>query len=392
MTVTIGIMLNNLISQLRQTSETANLDAQVLIAHFTGQSRSWVLAHPEAIVDPVQYEHIKQAAERLLRGESLPYIIGHWEFYGMDFTLTPDVLIPRPETELLVERAIHWLRLNPSRRKAVDVGTGSGCLGLSLARHIPDLQLTMMDISAEALRVARLNAQKHRLIHNIEFRQADLLAGIDQPFDLICANLPYIPSSLLQTLPTARQEPPLALDGGPDGMRLISKLLEQAGNLLISGGFMLLEIEASQGEAVKSMARASFALSKINLLQDLAGHDRCLEIERPNLIVHLCRRQDWQEAQRIGIFRNASLETEGFIHCSQPEQIHIVANRFYQGIPDQVLLWLRPEKVSSEIRWEGVGSVQFPHIYGPVNLEAVTSISSLNPEPGGEFSPVRKPV
>jgi release factor glutamine methyltransferase len=392
MAVTIGELLIHLASQLHRTSETARLDAQVLIAHFTGQSRSWVMAHPEAIVKPAQYERISQAAQQLLQGQPLPYLIGHWEFYGTDFDLSPDVLIPRPETELLVERAIHWLRLHPTRRKVVDIGTGSGCLGLSLARYIPDLQLIMTDISPEALQIARINAQKHGFTQDIEFRQADLLTGIDQPFDMMCANLPYIPTSLLQTLPAAKQEPLQALNGGPHGTRLIRRLLQQARNLLISGGLLLLEIEASQGEAVKSMAQASFALSKVNLLQDLAGHDRCVEIERPNLIVHLCHRQEWQEAQPIGEFRSASLDSEGFIHCSQPEEIHIVANRFYQGIPDLILLWLNPEIVSSEIRWEGVGGVQFPHIYGPVNLEAVVSAGSLNPGPGGEYRPICLPT
>jgi release factor glutamine methyltransferase len=391
MEITIGELLKNLVSRLQQTSETASLEAQVLIAHVMNQSRAWVLAHTEAIVDPACYQRVIQAADRLQQGEPLPYIIGHWEFYGMDFELTPAVLIPRPETELLVERAIHWLQPHPSRRKAVDVGTGSGCLGLSLARHVADLQLLMTDISPEALQIARRNADKHGLSHNIKFRQADLLSGIDQPFDLICANLPYIPTSMLAQLPIARQEPQLALDGGPDGTRLIVRLLEQAGKLLVSGGLLLMEIEASQGEAVKSMAKENFPLSSVKLLQDLAGRDRCVEIQRLGQIVHLCHRLDWQEAQREGIFRSASLETEGFIHCSQPEQVVEVANRFYRGMHEPVLLWLDPDKVKAEIRWESAGGIQFPHIYGPINLEAVISVRSMDFEPDGSYLPIQLP-
>jgi len=391
MAISIGKLIENLASQLHQTSETSSLEAQVLIAHFTGHTRTWVLAHPEAMVDAEQNKQITQAARRLQGGEPLPYILGHWEFFGMDFNLTPDVLIPRPETELLVERAIGWLRLYPSRRRVADIGTGSGCLGISLVRHVPGLQLTMTDISPGALRIARLNAQKHHLTHNIVFIQADLLTGIDQPFDLVCANLPYIPSSLLHLLPTAMQEPLVALDGGLEGTMLINRLLDQARNLLISGGLMLVEIEASQGETVKSMAQARFPLSKVNLLQDLAGHDRCVEIERPNLIVHLCRRKEWEEAEQRGVFRSPSLEDEGFIHCSQPEQIHVVANRLYQGIADPVLLWLDTAKVGAEIRWESAGGIQFPHIFGPIEMDSVVSISALVTEPGGEYKPTCLP-
>lgn len=391
MAVTIGELLRSLGAQLRQSSETGSLDSQVLVAHYMQKSRSWVLAHPEVNLDQPQYDRIKKAAHRLLQGEPLPYVIGHWEFFGMDFDLTPAVLIPRPETELLVGKALEWLRQHPKRRKVVDIGTGSGCIGLSLARHLPGLSLLMTDISPEALEIARSNAEKHHLTKNIELKRADLLEAIDRPFDLICANLPYIPTSLLLTLPAAEREPTLALDGGESGTRMIKKLLEQANNLLVCGGLLLLEIESSQGETVTSMARSIFPFSRISMDQDLAGHDRCVEIERPNLIVHLCHRQDWRQAQQNGVLRNASLQNEGFIHCSQPEQILEVANRFYRGLPDLTLLWLDPDKVSVEIRWETADGVQFPHIYGPINLEAIIDATSLNPDPDGTFRSIQLP-
>jgi release factor glutamine methyltransferase len=125
MEISIQELLSHLRQQLHQYSETATLDAQVLLAHCLEKPRSWILAHPEVPLNDTQYNIFIQASDRLMHGEPLPYVIGHWEFYGMDFHLTPAVLIPRPETELLVERGINWLRLHPTRRKAVDVGTGS---------------------------------------------------------------------------------------------------------------------------------------------------------------------------------------------------------------------------------------------------------------------------
>ena len=391
MAFTIGELLKSLNAQLSQSSETSSLDSQVLVAHYMQKSRSWVLTHPEVNLDQAQYDRIQQAALRLQQGEPLPYVIGHWEFYGIDFNLTPAVLIPRPETELLVDKALEWLRQHPKRLNVLDVGTGSGCIGLSLARQLPDLTVLMTDISQEALEIALSNAKKHHLTNNIELIQADLLKAIDRPFDLICANLPYIPTSILLTLPVAQREPRLALDGGVTGASMIKKLLEQSSNRLICGGLLLLEIESSQGEAVKSLAQSIFPLSRINVYKDLAGHDRCVEIERPNLIVHLCHRRDWEQAQQTGVFHSASLKNEGFIHCSQPEQLPEVANRFYRGLPDMALLWLDPDKVSAEIRWESADGIQFPHIYGPINLEAVNYVTSMNPDPDGIYRTIQLP-
>jgi release factor glutamine methyltransferase len=309
----------------------------------------------------------------------------------MDFDLTPDVLIPRPETELIVERGINWLRLHPPRRKAVDVGTGSGCIGVVLAKHIPDLRLLLTDISSLALNVARINAEKYELLDRMEFLQANLLDGVAEPFDLICSNLPYIPTPLLMKLPVAEREPRVALDGGLRGTELINKLLEQARGKLTSGGLMLLEIESSQGIEVKSLAETHYPLSKIQLLKDLSGRNRCLEIERPNLVIHLCQRVEWQKSQLEGIYKSKSLKQEGFIHCSQPEQILEVANRFYRGISELVLLWMDPEKVTSEIRWEGADNSLFPHIYGSINLDAVTTVTELQPEIDGMYRVVQLP-
>jgi release factor glutamine methyltransferase len=380
-----------LVAQLESSSETASLDAQVLLAHYLEKPRSWILAHPESSLTQTQYENICQAVDRLICGEPLPYLIGHWEFYGSDIILTPDVLIPRPETEMLVERAINWLKYHPHKRNAIDVGTGSGCIGISLAKHIPDLHLVLTDISSEALEVARSNAAKHGVSDQLEFRQANLMDGISGPFDLICANLPYIPTSLVNSLPVGGTEPRRALDGGFSGTELIEKMLGQSRGQLIFDGLMLLEIESSQGAKVIAMAQSLYPLSSVSVLKDLSHRDRCLEIVRPNLLVHICPRNEWLNAQRTGIYKDASLMKDGYIHCSQPEQVLEVAKRFYRGISELVLLWLDPEKLASELRWENVAGTLFPHVYGPINLDAVISISDLLREDNGVFRNIRLP-
>lgn len=391
MEITIQELLPQLSRQLHQFSETANLDAQVLVAHTLEKPRTWILAHPEAPLNTTQYNKIIRAANRMEHGEPLPYVIGHWEFYGLDFNLTPSVLIPRPETELLVEQGIKWLRLHPPQHKVVDVGTGSGCIGIAMAKNIPDLRLLLTDISLEALSVAKINAEKYGLLDRLEFLQADLLDGVPGPFDLICANLPYIPTPKMRKLPVSDREPRLALDGGLSGTEVISRLLGQAKGQLVSGGLMLLEIESSHGDEVKTLAKYHYPASKVQILKDLSGLDRCVEIERPNLIVHLCRRQEYLRSQKHGIYRSKLLDREGFIHCSQPEQMLEVANRYYQGFPDTVLLWISPDRVTSEIRWESSDGARFPHIYGPINLDALISITDLKPDVDGTYRVIQFP-
>ncbi len=272
-----------MIRRLSAVSETAILDAQVLLAHILDQPRTWVVAHPEAEISPEAQERLNAAVQRLADGEPLPYILGFWEFYARRFEVTPQVLIPRPETELLVEHALRWLRRFPLRRWVADVGTGSGCIAISLAAEIQDLQIVATDISLPALRVARRNAIRHGVHERVHLLQCDLLplppSGFAyHRFDLICANLPYIPTPLLRQLRVARYEPLLALNGGPDGLNLIRRLLKLAPAWLAPGGMLLMEIEASQGAALLSLAYDMFQSAQIRLHTDLAGQDRLLEV------------------------------------------------------------------------------------------------------------------
>jgi len=269
---------------LAQTSDTPALDASVLLAHVLDKPRTWVMAHPEVTLTTRQKKQLDDSLARLERGEPLPYVLGHWEFFGMDFDVTPEVLIPRPETELLVEKAISWLRESPVRRTVADIGAGSGVIAISIATHIPDAYILATDLSRAALKVARKNALKFDTLHRIDFLQCDLLPhhidplATERHFDLICANLPYIPTERLRNLPIYGHEPTLALDGGSDGMKTIRRLLDIAPGWLAPNGMLLLEIEATRGLQALNIACDMFSEATIHLHQDLAGQDRLLEI------------------------------------------------------------------------------------------------------------------
>lgn len=275
----------NLGEYLPQKKETCDiLDAQILLAHVIGRRRTWLLSHLDAPLTPAEVDAANQAFSRLEAGEPLPYILGHWEFFGMDFNITPDVLIPRPETELLVEKAIRWLDLSPERRTIADVGTGSGIIATAIAMNIPDARILATDISFAALKIAKHNAEKFNVHQRIDFLRCDLLPEHVDPlpterhFDLICANLPYIPSQTLSGLPVFGREPTLALDGGEDGLDLVRRLLRLSVNWLAPKGSILLEIEATQGILALNTACDIFSETSIQLHKDLTGRDRLLEI------------------------------------------------------------------------------------------------------------------
>jgi release factor glutamine methyltransferase len=197
--------------------------------------------------------------------------------------ITPDVLIPRPETELLVEKAIAWLQESPIRRTVADVGTGSGAIAIAIAMNVRTARVLATDISLAALKVARRNAQKFNLAA-IDFVQCDLLPphvdplATDFHFDLICANLPYIPTATLRRLPVFDREPTVALDGGEDGLTIIRRLLTIAPEWLAPNGLILLEIEATRGIHALILASDLFSQAEIHLHQDITGRDRLLEI------------------------------------------------------------------------------------------------------------------
>lgn len=273
------MMIRSISSRL--PGETSLLDAQVLLSHITGKSRTWLLTHPEFTLSPGQESALEHALEKLASGMPLPYVLGHWHFFGMEFTISEDVLIPRPETELLVETALEYTRAHPKNEfQILDVGTGSGIIPVSLAVHIPHAYFVAVDISAAALQISATNARQHGVDERIQFVQSDLLSGDIPPgrFDIICANLPYIPRETLETLEVYQHEPTLALDGGADGLDLIRKLIEQLAELNQTDNLLLFEIEQSQGRTASILAEQYFPDAEIKIKRDLAGYDRLLVI------------------------------------------------------------------------------------------------------------------
>lgn len=240
-----------------------------------GSSRAALLAHPEHTLTPDQLSDYQTLVHRRASGYPLPYLTGRIEFYGLEFEVTPEVLIPRPETETLVELAL-------ARQPAtvVDVGTGSGCVAVSLAVHLPEATICAIEISPAALAVAQRNVERHGVADRVQLMVGDVLNPRPGPVDLIVSNLPYVSTGACSSLPTSVRdhEPRLALDGGPDGLVIVRRLLAQAPAVLRPGGGLLIEIGADQGEAASSLARTFFPQAAVRMHPDLAGHDRVLEV------------------------------------------------------------------------------------------------------------------
>jgi release factor glutamine methyltransferase len=275
----ISAWLSQAARHLSATSSSPNLEAQILLAESIHHPREWLLTHSDFLLSESQVQHADGLLNRLQTGEPLPYILQRQEFYGLSFKVTPAVLIPRPETELLVDTALTWLKSFPAGTQVADVGTGSGCIAISLAKNSPGIQVLAIDRSAEALELAEYNAINNGVQEQIDFLQSDLLSFSTGKFDLICANLPYIPTSTLDHLQVTKYEPLMALDGGPDGLRLIQSLLLQSQLHVNPGALLLLEIESSQEVSATSLARGIYSEAEIHVSYDLSGHPRLLSIQ-----------------------------------------------------------------------------------------------------------------
>jgi release factor glutamine methyltransferase len=274
----LGDWLKNAGHQMESVSGTPALEAQMAACYVLGKPRTWIIAHPEIVIPADKLARLTEVLALLAVGYPFAYITGEREFFGRLFEVRPGLLVPRPETEMLVETAINWLHAHPEKRSVVDVGCGTGCIAVTLAAEINTLQVEALDIDPLALETTRNNAERLGTA-NLVVKKSDLLAGFTGMIDLICANLPYVPSKTVDTLPAARHESRLALDGGPDGLRLIETLLDQAASKLLPGGLILLEIETSQGQAAQVMARQYFPEAEISLRHDLAGHPRLVSIQ-----------------------------------------------------------------------------------------------------------------
>ncbi len=276
--ITIEEALSVAFSRIKSISETPNLDAQLLLGHSMGVSRTWVIGHAHDVITPNVFKNFQSLISQREMGVPLPYILGWWEFYGRRFRVSEEVLIPRPETELLVEVAINYLTQNSARQFVLDIGTGSGCIAISLAAEMSRLEILATDISRNALGLAKENAVKHGVSERIHFVQMDLSTGLSAQPDVVCANLPYIPGEQLQNLEVANWEPSIALDGGVNGLSQIIDLLDDLPRIVQPGGMILLEVEEKKGDDVRVEARERFPDGKIELHCDLAGKDRLLSI------------------------------------------------------------------------------------------------------------------
>ena len=267
---------------LAQASASPEIDARLLLQKATGLNHSYVLAHGEKALTSEQSATYDSFLARAAKKEPIPYLIGSTEFYGLLFEIGPAVLIPRPETELLVDRALAWTQARAQDRenlRIVDVGTGSGCIAISLAHQLSDPVIAAVDISFDALQVARRNA-RFLGTGKVYFVQADLLTALPGPFDLIVANLPYIAADEWTVVDDGVKwyEPRVALDGGEDGLEFLRKLLYQAMYKLHPRGALFLEIGWRQGKAVTELATSLLPQADVRLLQDYAGHDRVVQI------------------------------------------------------------------------------------------------------------------
>jgi release factor glutamine methyltransferase len=259
--------------------ESASLNAHILLSAALGVDRAWLLAHGTEMIPPAREHIFFQMVARAERGEPIPYILGQWGFYDREFIVSPAVLIPRPETELLLDQALAFAQPR-DYAVVVDVGTGSGALAVTLAALCPKAVVYAIDASPAALEIARRNADVQAA--DVIFFEGDLLTPIferQMQVDLVMANLPYIPSHLLPHLAVSRHEPRQALDGGADGLALVRRLLDQAPPLCRPGARLLLEIAYDQGAVALALARTAFPTASIDVLKDYAGHDRVVRID-----------------------------------------------------------------------------------------------------------------
>lgn len=278
--MTLGEALQSLRKRLSFCSDEADLEANWILMKATGLERSVLLSHPEQEMTDEAQKCLETLVSGREQGTPLPYLLGSWGFFGLDFKVTPAALIPRPETEMLVETALKWLRENPDVCEGADIGTGSGCIAVSLLKTCSRLRMKAVDISEDALAVARENAESQEVFDRFTPIRGNLCEPLQPLPRLICANLPYIPSETCAELETAKHEPLTALDGGMDGFTLYREMFADISSRIPERSMLILcEIEYRQRELALETARLFFPKAGFRVENDLAGNPRLLRIE-----------------------------------------------------------------------------------------------------------------
>jgi release factor glutamine methyltransferase len=261
--------------------QTAWLDAEVLLAHLLGTTRERLLAHPEDRMTARELRGYAALVGRRAKRVPIAYLTGTREFYGMPLTVSAAVLIPRPETELLVELAVDWLRAHPDRHRVIDLGTGSGAIAIAIARSSRAARIVAIDRDQRTLAVARGNMARQRVASRVRLLKSDLLSRAPV-CDLLVANLPYLSAARRRAWERdLMYEPIRALDGGPDGLDLIRRTLEQAPAKIQPSGALFLECDPGQPRRITALALRQWPLAAVRVHRDLAGRDRVVEIQLP---------------------------------------------------------------------------------------------------------------
>ena len=255
--------------------EDVPLETELLLRHALKIDRTRLYQELNGELSPEDEETFRELTERRLKGEPSAYITGHREFYGLDFYVNPHTLIPRPESELLVETALRLASERPLPTIA-DIGTGCGAIAVSLARALPEATVYATDLSTAALEVARINCRQHGVKDRVRLLAGDMLEPLPHPIDLIIANLPYVRRA--EIAPDSF-EPLLALDGGHEGTESIARLCRQAKDKLAEGGSLLLEIGQGQSETISDLLAGLFSQGEIAVAPDLGGIERVISLQ-----------------------------------------------------------------------------------------------------------------
>ena len=260
-------------ARLAAASSHPRRDSEVLLAHVLACDQVQLLTHPERILSALEFDQFEGLLQRRLSYEPMQYILGEQEFFGLRFEVTPDVLIPRPETEHLVEAVLRVQQ----KADILDVGTGSGAIAVALAHALPGARLTAVDTSPAALEVARRNAQRHGVADRVAFRHSDLLASVEGQFDVVVSNPPYVAEAEVLEPQVARYEPRAALYAGPTGLEIYQRLIPQAREHLRPRGWLLLEMGFGQSAALR---RLLVDWCSVDIIEDLRRIPRVVQASR----------------------------------------------------------------------------------------------------------------